>query len=69
MLADTKVFQEKLIREMNDLVEKHFDDESVPEVSPSDLFNRLNSCSSIKLKNLQYFLYNVNFYPVFPFRN
>ena len=30
---------------MNDLVEKHFDDESVPEVSPSDLFNRVNSCS------------------------
>jgi len=45
VLADTKVFQEKLIREMNDLVEKHFDDESVPEVSPSDLFNRVNSCS------------------------
>ena len=44
-MVDTKVFQEKLIREMNDFVEKHFDDESVPEVSPSDLFNKLYLCS------------------------
>ena len=39
VLADTEGFQEKLTKEINDLIEKHFDDESVPEVSPSVVFN------------------------------
>ncbi|XP_020623463.1 protease 2-like isoform X1 [Orbicella faveolata] len=31
VLADTEVFQEKLVKEMNEIIEKHFDNESVPE--------------------------------------
>ena len=33
VLADTESFQEKLTEEMKDWLEKHSDDESVPEVS------------------------------------
>ena len=33
VLADTESFQKKLTEEMNDWLEKHCDDESVPEVS------------------------------------
>ena len=40
VLSDTEVFQKKLVKEMNEMIEKHFDDESVPEVSLSDLFNK-----------------------------
>ena len=36
VLSDTEVFQKKLVKEMNEMIEKHFDDESVPEVSLSD---------------------------------
>lgn len=43
VLADTEVFQEKLVKEMNEMIEKHFDNESVPEVSLSDLFNKFIS--------------------------
>lgn len=32
MLADTKSFQEQLTKEMSEWIEKHCDDESVPEV-------------------------------------
>ena len=33
VLSDTEDFQEKLTKEMKDCADKHFDDESVPEVS------------------------------------
>ena len=33
MLSDTEAFQENLTNEMKDWFHKHFDDESVPEVS------------------------------------
>ena len=45
MLSDTVAFQEKLVKEMNEMIEKHFDDESVPEVSLSELFNKFINCS------------------------
>lgn len=53
VLADTEVFQEKLVKEMNDLIKKHFDDESVPEVSQSDLFKNV----LLKHKLLFYYYY------------
>lgn len=36
VLADTKSFQEKLTKEMSEWIEKHYDDESVPEVRLSE---------------------------------
>ena len=36
VLADTKSFQEQLTNEMSEWIEKHCDDESVPEVSLSE---------------------------------
>ena len=36
MLADTKSFQEQLTKEMSEWIEKHCDDESVPEVGLSE---------------------------------
>ena len=36
VLASTEGFQEKLTKEMSDFIDKHCDDESVPEVSQSN---------------------------------
>ena len=47
VLADTESFQEKLTEEMNDWLEKHSDDESVPEVSCFILDKELYSTLSL----------------------
>ena len=47
VLADTESFQEKLTKEMNDWLEKHSDDESVPEVSCFILDKELYSTLSL----------------------